>query len=330
LYSLKSLNTFGIDASAEKVSFIQSEGQLQELILSETGPFAIIGGGSNILFTRHLDRHLLVNRIKGIKKISEDDQEVVIKVGGGEVWHDLVLWAIEHNYGGLENLSLIPGTVGAAPIQNIGAYGVEQESIFHSLKALHLETGEAKEFLEEDCAFGYRDSIFKRTLKGKYFITEVNYRLQKKHQLNLSYGAIKKELENRNIINPKIKDVSSVVIDIRQSKLPDPAKIGNCGSFFKNPVISMDTYQELIKKYPGIPSYPIDKNSVKIPAGWLIDKGGWKGFRKNQVGTHQRQALVIINHGGASGLEIWEFAKELIEKVDKKYSIRLEPEVNIW
>ena len=330
MYSLKHLNTFGVDIQAEHLHYIHHVDDILWCINNIQGPFKILGGGSNVLITKNIHDPILVNRIKGIEILEEEENEVLIRVGGGEIWHDLVLWAIKNNLGGIENLSLIPGTVGAAPIQNIGAYGVEQESVFCRLSAIDLASGQIREFDHRQCCFGYRDSVFKNEAKGKFFITSVVYKLNKKHSLELSYGSIREEIEKRGIKKPTIRDVSEIVSDIRTSKLPDPAVIGNGGSFFKNPIILKHQYEELKKKFENIPFYPYNNEMVKIPAGWLIDKGGWKGVRHGDVGTHKYQALVIVNHGNAKGTEIWNFANFLIKEVYNKYGIRLEPEVNIW
>jgi UDP-N-acetylmuramate dehydrogenase len=331
LQSLKHLNTFGVDVKSGNIDFVSTEKMLVSILRKNLSKdFKVIGGGSNILFTSDPQEHLIINRIKGIKIVEENLDYVYVESGGGEVWHDLVLWAIDKGYGGIENLSLIPGTVGAAPIQNIGAYGVEQENVFHNLSAIELSTGKKIVFDKDECCFGYRDSIFKNELKGKYLITKVVYKLRKNPVLELSYGAIQQEVDKRRILNPTIKEVSDVVIDIRKAKLPDPKVLGNCGSFFKNPIISKGLYDQLRLKFLNMPYYPYSEGMVKIPAGWLIDKGGWKGLRKGNVGTHENQALVIVNYGTATGNEIWNFAQDLVEKVFHKYGIRLEPEVNVW
>lgn len=327
---LKSYNTFGISVKCRILYKIRSNFDLHRILEEEKGPYFILGGGSNLLLTKDQELIVLKNEIQGIEVLSESEDEILLKVGGGIVWHEFVLWSIEQGYGGVENLSLIPGTVGAAPIQNIGAYGVELEQVFHALIAINLETGQEVTFSKDECAFGYRDSIFKQTLKGQYFIVSVILRLTKnQHQLNTSYGAISNELEKRGINEPTIKDISDVVIDIRQSKLPDPAVIGNSGSFFKNPIIPLVQYEQLIKTFPIMPSYPVDEKQVKIPAGWLIDQAGWKGKRIGDAGSYEKQALVLVNHGEASGKEILDFAFMIIEDVKGKFGIELTPEVNI-
>jgi UDP-N-acetylmuramate dehydrogenase len=256
-------------------------------------------------------------------------KSVYVRAGGGENWHDFVLWTIQNGWGGLENLSLIPGTVGAAPIQNIGAYGVELRDVFHQLKALDLQTGKLKTFRHKDCQFGYRDSIFKRELRGRYFITEVTFKLSLFPKLNISYGAIRQELAAKNITNPGIRDVSNAVIAIRSSKLPDPAKIGNSGSFFKNPEFSNRVFTKIQKLYPDMPFYPVSEERTKIPAGWLIEQCGWKGKRVGETGCHKDQALVLVNYGKASGLEVWQHAVRVMESVKERFGISLEPEVNV-
>ncbi len=327
---LRPYNTFGISAKCNVLYKIRSKHELKSIIKATEGPYFILGGGSNMLLTKDQENTILKNEIQGIEIVSENDHEIILKVGGGIVWHDLVIWSINQGFGGLENLSLIPGTVGAAPIQNIGAYGVELEQVFHSLNAIHLGTAKEETFYKADCVFGYRDSVFKQALKGQYFISNVTFILSKKeHSLNTSYGAIQSELEARVIINPTIKDISDVVIFIRQSKLPDPSEIGNSGSFFKNPIISKSAYENLLTRYPEIPSYPVDEKHVKIPAGWLIDKSGWKGKRIGDAGSFEKQALVLVNHGNATGKEILDFAEMIIEDVNDKYGIELTPEVNI-
>lgn len=328
--SLKIYNTFGIDAHAADLLVIESSEQLQELLKKQSSAdFFILGGGSNVLFRRDLSRSVLLNRIKGKSVVEEDENEVTIAIGGGENWHELVLWTLENNWGGLENLSLIPGTVGAAPIQNIGAYGVELKDVFAGLEAIELATGEEQVFSAEDCTFGYRDSYFKRTGKGKYFITQVYLTLKKQPQVNVSYGAIQDVLQAEGIQNPSIQDVSRAVIQIRSSKLPDPAKIGNGGSFFKNPELELSVFEQLQAHYPQIPHYSAPADKVKVPAGWLIEQCGWKGQRRGNAGCYEKQALVLVNLGGASGTEIWALAEEIMASVKAKFGIELEVEVNV-
>ncbi len=328
--SLLPYNTFGFDISAQTLLPIHSEEHIQSLV--QSGLFKndhfILGGGSNVLFTSDYPGTVLLNQIAGkeIKVIS--DEIGIISFGSGEQWHECVLYSIEHGYSGIENLSLIPGSIGAAPIQNIGAYGVELKDVFHSLQAINLHTGALKTFHADECEFGYRDSIFKREEKGNYFITKVQLRLSKKFQPNISYGNIKEQLSLNGIDKPTAREVSNAVIQIRQTKLPDPRKIGNGGSFFKNPIITEQQFKSLKEEYSEIPSYPAP-DGIKIPAGWLIEQTGWKGFKKGTVGVHQNQALVLVHFGGGKGIEIKNLSKEIQQSVFNKYHIHLEPEVNI-
>ena len=327
--SLKRYNSFGIDAKCKHLVHIANQDDVRKGLEIGNGEVFILGGGSNMLLVANIEPPVLKNEIGGITIVEDTPEFVVIKVGGGVNWHKLVLWAVENGYGGFENLSLIPGTVGAAPIQNIGAYGVEQSSCFLSLTAVELTTGDLKTFEKKDCAFGYRDSYFKNEGKGKFFITSVNYVLLKQPKVNLSYGSIENTLKEKEILHPSIKDVSNVVIEIRQAKLPDPNVLGNSGSFFKNPIVDKSTFSELVKKKKEVMHYPIDGNQFKIPAGWLIDQCGWKGKKIGAVGCYEKQALVIVNHGGATGAEVWNFALKIQEDVLKKWGIELVPEVNI-
>jgi UDP-N-acetylmuramate dehydrogenase len=292
-----------------------------------------LGGGSNILFTQPVTGLLLKNEIKGIAVTRTWSQKVHVTVGGGENWHAFVLWAVQNGYGGVENLSLIPGTVGAAPVQNIGAYGVELKDVMVRLRAVELETGKLRTFSKRDCAFGYRDSIFKRAAKGKYLITEVVFSLTRsRHRIYIQYGDIAQTLQTilGDEQQPTIADVSRAVIQIRSSKLPDPAQIGNCGSFFKNPEISAEQFQWIKARFPQAPGYPLPDGKVKIPAGWLIEQCGWKGKRVGNTGCYEKQALVIVNHGGATGPEVQQLAADIIQSVLEKFEVALEPEVNIW
>ncbi len=329
--SLKEYNTFGIDAKAKGFVHIRSENDLYEVLVQELAPLKVMGGGSNILLTEDVDAYVLRNEIKGIEIVDEDDDRVMVNVGAGEKWHNFVLWAISHGLGGLENLSLIPGSVGAAPMQNIGAYGVEQETVFHSLSAIHLASGVRKSFFKYECKFGYRESVFKNELRDQYFITHVCYILKKNdHKLNIEYGAIKDVLHQKNISKPSILDVSEAVIEIRQSKLPDPRIIGNAGSFFKNPVISPAQYSNLIGAYPGAPSFPQGDGTLKIPAGWLIERLGYKGKTYETYGVHKDQALVLVNYGGSKGRDIYNLSLEIKGAVFKKFYIDIQHEVNVW
>lgn len=329
---LKPYNTFGLHCTAKKFAAFSNLKELIELITyneQEKNELLVLGGGSNILLTKDFDGLVLHNNLKGIELVNEDSQYVYVKASAGEVWHDFVLYAIANNYGGIENLSLIPGSVGAAPMQNIGAYGCEIKDVFHELEALNLQTKKVETFTLEVCEFGYRESVFKRQLKGKYIILSMTLRLTKSHQLNTSYGAIETELAANGIEHPTLQDVSNAVISIRQSKLPDPKKIGNSGSFFKNPVVSRSKFEELKKQFPSIANYPINENKVKIAAGWLIDQAGWKGKTFDNYGVHKNQALVLVNYGGANGKAIYELSAQIIASIKTIYGIELEREVNI-
>jgi len=299
--------------------------------LSEHPDSWIIGGGSNILITQDLDRSVIVIDNKGISIVSEDESSVTLKVAAGETWHDFVMWAINHNYGGVENLSLIPGKCGAAPMQNIGAYGVELSDVLIEVHAIDKATLETIVLSKEDCQLGYRDSIFKNDLKGKVVITNIVIRLSKigYHQLSMSYGAIQNNIAQMCINEVTIADVSTAVIKIRQSKLPDPVELPNVGSFFKNPIIPIDRYESLSKEHPDMPHYPVDDAHVKVPAGWLIDRSGLKGHRVGNVGTHVDQALVIVNYGTEYGQEILDFSMEIQSEVLNRYGISLQREVNV-
>lgn len=331
--ALKSFNTFGFDIQAQHYQAIARAQDLQELY--EAGDFhsqhwGILGGGSNITFTQDFEGLLLHNKILGKTVISETEQEILVEFGGGENWHESVLFALENGWGGLENLSLIPGTVGACPIQNIGAYGVEIKDCFHALTAFHIPTGEFHTLSNAECGFGYRDSIFKREKKGQYFITSVQFKLSKNPVIKTQYGDIQATLDGWNIDNPTIRDISNAVIHIRQSKLPNPAEIGNCGSFFKNPVVDSHIIPALITRYPDLKTFPAGEGLTKVPAGWLIEKAGWKGFKRNHIGVHAKQALVLVNYGGGTGAEIIALAREIQADVQQKFGIELEMEVNAW
>ncbi|HYG39689.1 MAG TPA: UDP-N-acetylmuramate dehydrogenase [Cytophagales bacterium] len=330
--SLKDYNTFGIKASARYFTEVQSPQQLRELIISDlykNNPVLILGGGSNILFTKDFEGLVVKMGIKGLEKVKEDESEVWIKAGAGENWHQFVLYCIENGLGGIENLSLIPGTVGAAPMQNIGAYGVEIKEVLEGLEAMDIATGEIKSFRNDDCQFGYRQSVFKHELKGKYIIISVTFRLQKKHTFNVSYGAIKDTIEAMGIKELSIKAISDAVIFIRKSKLPDPEVIGNAGSFFKNPEIQEVKYNTLKETYPTIPGYPTLPGWIKVPAGWLIEQAGWKGKRVGETGVHKNQALVLVNYGNANGKEIQHLSAEVQKSVREKFGIDIVAEVNI-
>ncbi len=327
--SLKPFVTFGVEATCDHLYRIEDIEELK-LAVQYLGDPLILGGGSNVLPIGDIKRNVLRVELKGVEIEEENGMDPLIHVGAGENWHDLVMWALDRNLGGIENLSLIPGMMGAAPIQNIGAYGVELESVFHSLEAVKIGSGELVRFKKEACRFGYRDSIFRQEEKGKYVITAVTLRLTREHQTNISYGAIQETLNQRGITNPTIHDVSNAVISIRQSKLPDPAVIGNAGSFFKNPIIPVSHFESLKVAYPNLPGYPAGKEMIKVPAGWLIEQAGWKGKSVGNAGCYEKQALVIVNRGRASGEEIWALAQEIIRSVEEKFQIRLNPEVNIW
>ncbi|WP_075340666.1 UDP-N-acetylmuramate dehydrogenase [Tenacibaculum agarivorans] len=327
--SLKKYNTFGIDVNAKRFIAIDSLYALKELLQKEKELF-LISGGSNMLLTQDIEKLVVHLNLKGISIDQENENNVYLTVNAGENWHDFVLWCIDQNFGGIENLSLIPGNVGTCPIQNIGAYGVEVKDVITKVEALEIESGKLVSFSNEDCYFGYRDSIFKRHAKGKYILTSVSFKLTKgKHQLNTSYGAIEKELASNEITKPSIKDVSDAVIAIRQSKLPDPKEIGNSGSFFKNPVISKVHFNDLQKKFPTIPSYPVSENEIKVPAGWLIEQSGFKGKRFGEYGVHEKQALVLVNYGNASGEDIYKLAQKIQQTIKENFDINLEIEVNV-
>ena len=329
---LTHLNTFGVPARAERMILIRSGQELQQLLPDLRPPLRILGGGSNILFTEPVvEGTLLKNEIKGKTVVQRDENTAIVRVGAGENWHKFVLWCLDQNLGGIENLSLIPGTVGAAPIQNIGAYGVELKDVFHQLSAIRLSDGRTEVFTATDCAFDYRDSIFKQAYKGQYLITWVELRLTtQNHRIHTDYGAIRDKLRDWQIELPTIRDVSRAVIDIRQSKLPDPAELGNAGSFFKNPILDAAHFSRLQAQYPDIASYPAGEGAVKVPAGWLIERCGWKGKRVGAVGCYEKQALVIVNYGGATGAAIWAHAERVMESVWVTFGIRLQPEVNVW
>jgi len=331
--SLKAYNTFGIDVKANYFCEIDSQAQLFQLFNTDeylnSANKLFLGGGSNILFTQDYAGIVIKVGIKGIRIDNNDENIIWVNVGAGENWHDFVLFCIENGLAGVENLSLIPGTVGAAPIQNIGAYGVELKDVLEGVEAIEMNNGLIKKFNAHDLKLGYRESIFKHEAKGKFIITSVTFKLSRVPTFNVSYGAINAKLEQNEIKELSIKAISDVVIQIRKSKLPNPAEIGNAGSFFKNPSIAITKILALQKAYPTIPNYPIDEHTTKIAAGWLIEQCGWKGKRVGNTGVHKDQALVLVNYGGASGLEIWNLAQEIIASVDVKFGIKLTPEVNV-
>lgn len=331
-YSLQKYNTFRIDAFAKYFSTFSSVEELQEIWdEKKTATQLILGGGSNILFTKNFDGYVLKNEIPGIDVMDEDEENVFVRAGAGVAWHSFVTFCVNNNFGGVENLSLIPGNVGASPMQNIGAYGVEIKDVFFGLDAFHLKENCVEKFKTEDCKFGYRDSVFKKKYKDQFAILNVTYRLQKNPQFNISYGAIQEELKKMEVEQLNIKAISDAVISIRTSKLPDPALIGNAGSFFKNPVISQEKL-DLLKEELKDLDFPFYKNGeiYKIPAGWLIQQCGWKGFRKGDAGCYDKQALVLVNYGNATGKEIYDLSEEIKLSVKEKFDIDLEREVNIF
>ena len=328
--SLKPFTTFGIDQKAKYFTRVGSLSELKAALLAakeQQLPVFILGGGSNILLTRDIDALVIKLEIKGINLVKEEGDQLWVEVGAGEMWHELVLHSIAQDWAGLENLSLIPGTVGASPMQNIGAYGVEIKDVFDSLQAMHRETLEMHSFDAEACQFGYRESVFKQTLKDQYVITSVTFRLCKTPKFHLEYGAIREVLAANGIEQPSIRAISDAVIQIRQSKLPDPKEIGNAGSFFKNPTIANAQFDALKAEYPSIPGYP-SAEGVKVAAGWLIEHAGWKGKRIGDVGVHAKQALVLVNYGGGSGEELKSLSERIQASVFEKFGINLQPEVN--
>ncbi len=330
--SLKPYNTFGLDARAKLMARVNSIPVLQEVLADATLKSEerfILGGGSNILLTRNVDGLVIKNEIAGIELVDEQPTHYLVKSGAGVVWHELVMHCIQNGFAGIENLSLIPGNVGAAPMQNIGAYGVELKDVFHSLEAVEMATGNVETFSASDCQFGYRESVFKRKLKGQFIISSVTLKLNKQPNLNTSYGAIEQELERLDISAPSIKDVSRAVINIRQSKLPDPKELGNSGSFFKNPVVPTSKYEELKSAHPNIPGYPAGENT-KLAAGWLIEQCGWKGKVVGNTGSHAKQALVLVNYGNATGVEIFELSEQIMQSVYDTFGVQLEREVNVY
>ncbi|MBD3750605.1 MAG: UDP-N-acetylmuramate dehydrogenase [Sphingobacteriales bacterium] len=328
--SLQNFNTFGIDAYARFFVEINHQDDLVELFSDpqwKRMPYLVIGGGSNLLFTQNFEGLIIKMNIRGIEHRINHEQ-VMVEAGAGEVWHDLVKYCVNRGFCGIENLSLIPGSVGASPIQNIGAYGIEIKDVFHSCTAFEIESLQFKTFYHQDCEFGYRESVFKGKLKGKYIISSVKYQLSTQQRLKLDYGAIKDELSSRGIAHPSIKDVSEVVSAIRVAKLPDPSTIGNAGSFFKNPVISTAEFQKVQQQFPEMVHF-IVPDGIKLAAGWLIEQCGWKGKVVGHTGTWKNQALVLVNHGNATGSEIFELSQQIIQSVKSKFGIELEREVNL-
>jgi UDP-N-acetylmuramate dehydrogenase len=328
-FSLKQYNTFGIDVLAKYFSSFSSVEMLSEILAKNIQPKIILGGGSNILFTKNYDGLVLKNEIKGIEIEKEDDNYVYVRAGAGVEWHTFVMYCIQHNLAGVENLSLIPGSVGASPMQNIGAYGVEIKDVFYALEAYHFIDKKTVTFLKPDCEFGYRESIFKNKFKNQFVITSVTFRLQKMPRYNTSYGAIEAELEKMGIKTISIKAISDAVINIRRSKLPDPKLIGNAGSFFKNPTIQNVQFESIKKEFSNVVGYPVGETETKLAAGWLIEQCGWKGFRKNDAGCHTAQALVLVNYDNATGAEILDLSEQIIQSVNQKFGVALTREVNI-
>ncbi|MGE9312472.1 UDP-N-acetylmuramate dehydrogenase [Niabella sp. CJ426] len=330
--SLKPFNTFGMNVQARHFVTVSGSEEVRASLQWATGKGVssfILGGGSNILFTKDVDGLVIQNSIMGIEKIYEDEEYVHLKVGGGEVWHQFVLYCLDHNYAGVENLALIPGLVGASPMQNIGAYGIEIKEVFHELTAIHRATLEEVKFSNRDCEFGYRESVFKHQYKDQFFITDVTYKLSKKPAFKVEYGAIKQELEKAGVQELSIRAIADAVIAIRSSKLPDPKEIGNAGSFFKNPSVSKEQFEILKLKFPEIVAYENPDHTMKLAAGWLIEQAGLKGFRKGDAGVHARQALVLVNYGNASGAEILDTCRLVQNAVQERFDVQLSPEVNI-
>ena len=329
--SLKEYNTFGVEVLANNFNKAENEDEILNFLSENKNVPLILGGGSNILFKNNINKPILKIEIKGIEIIEENENTVYISVGAGENWNDFVKWTLVKNYGGIENLSLIPGNVGSAPIQNIGAYGVELKDVFQSCRAISIDNKILKTFNKKQCNFTYRSSIFKEKLKNKYIISRVTFKLSKiNHVINSEYKPLKDLLKIKGNLNPTIQDISKLVIKIRTNKLPDPKKIGNCGSFFKNPIISNSKFKNLNKYLSSVPNYKISENEVKIPAAWLIEECGFKGKNEGKTGIHKKHALVIVNNGGATGKEIYDFSQKIKKSVLKKFNILLEEEVNIF
>lgn len=334
-FSLKPYNSFGIDAMARYFGVFHNAAELRELLdrsrslSGAIGSPLILGGGSNMLLVKNVEGAVWKNKIMGVAAIRQDDEFVYVKAGAGENWHSFVLHCIKNGWAGLENLSLIPGCVGASPMQNIGAYGVEIKDVFHELTAYHLQEKSNYTFRDKDCGFGYRESVFKRKYKGQFVITDVTFRLRKQPVFHTSYGAIKEELDKMGVRDLSIRAISDAVIRIRSSKLPDPAQIGNAGSFFKNPSVAVEQYSALKKDYPALVGYDNPDGTKKLAAGWLIEQCGWKGFRRGDAGCHEKQALVLVNYGSATGSEIFELSEEILQSVKGKFGVELEREVNV-
>jgi UDP-N-acetylmuramate dehydrogenase len=335
--SLRPFNTFGIDVRARRLAAFTNLEELQQLLERSEGKEEkgnlrplILGGGSNLLFTKDVDGWVLKNGIPGITAAGNRDEKVLVRAGAGENWHGFVMHCLSQGWSGMENLSLIPGNVGASPMQNIGAYGVEIASIFEELEAWDMEDRKVVHFNRSDCAFGYRESFFKKEGRNRFVILNVTYCLDTVPTLHMAYGAIREELEKMGVHSPGPRDISDAVIHIRSSKLPDPKVTGNAGSFFKNPEVSKPVYQALKEIHPDAVGYPIPDGGVKLAAGWLIEKAGWKGFRRGDAGCHPKQALVLVNYGGATGNEIWQLSQEILDDVHRKFGVKLDREVNIY
>ena len=331
-YPLLKLNTFAVDVKAKYFISINTVNELIELTKTKVFKdlqLLILGGGSNILFTKDFDGLVILNNIKGKEIINKSQESIFLKIGAGVNWHELVMYTVDNGWGGIENLSLIPGNTGTAPMQNIGAYGVEIKETFVELEALEISSGKIVKFNNSDCEFGYRESVFKNKMKNQYIILNITLELKKNPVLNINYGDVKAILESQNINNPSIKEVSNTIISIRQSKLPDPKIIGNSGSFFKNPIVSLNQLEFIKKKYPNVVNYKINENEFKIAAGWMIERAGWKGKKFNNYGVHEKQALVLVNYGLANGMEIFNLSEEIILDIKDKFGITLEREVNI-
>lgn len=333
--SLKPYNTFGIEAVARYFAKFDSIAALEELLQHNQHPLMVLGGGSNILLTKDYDGLVIKNELRGIERVREDEQYIYVKAGAGENWHAFVLHCIDNGWAGVENLSLIPGNVGASPMQNIGAYGVEIKDVFHQLTAYHIGEKQSVVFSAVDCAFGYRESVFKQKLKNQFVITDVTFRLNKQPAFNTSYGAIKQQLTAMGAQELSIKTISDAVIAIRSSKLPNTSVIGNAGSFFKNPIVAKEQYETLKSQYPEIAAYPQSDGHVKLAAGWLIEHSGpavgvsWKGYREGDAGCHAKQALVLVNYGHASGSDIYALSEQIVQSVQDKFGVVLHREVNI-
>jgi UDP-N-acetylmuramate dehydrogenase len=330
-FSLKNYNTFGIEAKAKQFVSVHSVAELQTILQeNKSHRKFILGGGSNMLLTKDIDALVIHVDLKGRKIVKENEDYVWVESQAGESWHEFVLWTIDQNFGGLENMSLIPGNVGTTPVQNIGAYGTEIKDTFDSCEALKIENQEIKTFTKDECHFGYRESIFKNEVKNQYIITSVVFKLTKRnHKINISYGDISGELAKNNITNPSLKDVSNAVIAIRKSKLPDPKELGNSGSFFKNPILLKTDFDKIHQKFPEMKFYEVSETEVKVPAGWLIEQAGFKGKRFGDAGIHKNQALVLVNYGNATGQEILEVSKDIQDTIYKIFGIHIEAEVNV-